>query len=543
MKLFEYAWAENFYFYERYFDTDLDKSVMSKIEAPYEWYEESSNGLYTSILDSNIKLDKKCGYKARDGREHYGFIDPMYKTIRDNYWNKEHGYNNNPRIWYLDIETRVGTASNGFPVPDKAIEPISLMQFYDNKTEVMFVLGLRDWKHQDDYKFDYDVRYIKCNDEIHMLETFLNIFKKLDPLIIYAWNGRGFDYPYIYNRLKLLGMDPNRMSNYGSVKLTESEFMGKKEFKISAAGNMWLDLLDVYRKYGFGVVTSYSLDNIAEHELGERKVQHTEYAAFDDFYTGKYIIPTNPRPDQLESKIYQYAITHGVDDEVRELAHSEFVYYGIKDTYLIKRIDEKKNFTALMLMIAEKMGVTLYDTMGTVKAWSQYIGNKSYLDNKVLPPKTEHSEPHVVGGYVRDPVKGKHKWVLSADVNSMYPLLGMVGFNMSPETFIPKHKLPSDLKDIVLAHFNDQEESNRLTLNKDVWAKCTELLNKYNMSLGINGAVFSKNTEGMVPELINSIYRDRKQAKKTMFDYDKRKIMIDEIIKQKLYDKERGMSV
>ena len=531
MKLFESSWRDGFSFYERYYDTQLKKSVKKLVDLPYEWYEPSSNGIYTSILDESIRLEKKQG-NAKQGKDQYGFLDPMYRNIRDNYWNKD-AYNINPNIWYLDIETRVGTVSTGFPVPEKAAEPISLMQFYDTNTSTMFVLGLRDWKHQNDYNFDYTVKYVKCKNEIELLENFLTLFQRLDPLIVYAWNGMGFDYPYIFNRLKNLGIDTDRLSNYGKTKLTQSEFQGRTDFSFSSDGHFFIDLMDVYKKFVFSPRPSYSLDTIAEIELGDKKVQHTEYAGFDDFYTGKYVIPNEPNEYQLNSKIYQEAIKNGVNDEVRELAHSEFVYYGIKDTYLIKQIDNKLNFTALMNMIAEKMGVQIGDSMGTVKPWSQYILNKSYLKKQIMPQRKEFGDPHVVGGYVRDPNKGKHKWVISADVNSMYPLLGMVGFNMSPETFIPKYKLPDLLRDLVLTYFNDQNEANRLDLSEDVWNTVIKELQEHNLALGINGAVFNKDKLGMVPEMVQSIYDSRKQAKKTMFKYEQQKILIKEILKYK----------
>jgi DNA polymerase elongation subunit (family B) len=530
MKLFESTWRDGFNFYERYYDESLGRSQKKRIDLPYEWYEPSSRGLYTYILDETLTLEKKQG-NAKQGREHYGFLDPMYRNIRDNYWN-QNKYQNKPRIWYLDIETRVGTCSTGFPVPERAAEPISLMQFYDSKEEVMIVLGLREWKHQHKYKFDYTVKYVQCNNEIHLIETFLNIFAKLDPLVIYAWNASGFDFPYIYNRMRNLGMDTGRLSNYGKVTYSEGEFQGRTEFKFNSDGHFFIDLMDVYKKFTFHPMPSYSLDSVASHELGETKVQHTEYAGFDDFYTGKYIIPDNPTEEQANSDIYKAAVA-GDWDEVRELAHSEFVYYGATDTYLIRRIDEAQNFTVLMGMIAEKMGVQLGDAMGTVKPWSQYILNKSMLSKQVMPMRQEFPDPHVVGGYVRDPNRGKHKWVVSIDVNSMYPLLGMVGFNMSPETYIAKYKLPDNLRDIVLQYFNDQNEEARLNLKPEIWETTTALLKEHNLALGINGAVFSKNKLGMVPEMVQDIYDSRKKAKKTMFKYEQRKILIEKLLKEK----------
>jgi len=533
MKQFEATWREGYQFFERAYDTNLQKSIKKPIDLPYEWYEPQSKGLYTYILDESIRLEKKQG-NAKQGRDQYGFLDPMYRNIRDNYWNKEGGYNTKPRIWYLDIETRVGTASTGFPVPEKAAEPISMFQFYDNKEDVMILLGVRDWKHESDYanKFDFPIKYINCDNEVKLIETYLSIFAKLDPLIIYAWNGGGFDFPYIYNRMKNLGMDTSRLSNYGSVSYSEGEFQGKINFKFNVDGHFYIDLMDVYKKFTFHPMPSYSLDSVAEFELKENKVQHSEYAGFDDFYTGNYIIPDNPTEEQRNSKIYKEAIASNLD-EVKELAHSEFVFYGAKDTYLIKRIDDKQNFTVLMLMIAEKMGVQIGDSMGTVKPWSQYISNKSMLNQQVMPMRQEFPNPHVVGGYVRDPNKGKHKWVVSADVNSMYPLLGMVGFNMSPETFVPKYKLPDALRDVILTYFNDQDESKRLTLPDDVWEHTTSLLNEHNMSLAINGAVFTKDKLGMIPEMVQDIYDSRKKAKNDMFKYQQRKILIKQILKEK----------
>lgn len=533
MELFENTWRSGYEFYERYFDTNLNKSVSRKIDLPYEWYEPSSTGLYTYILDETIKLEKKQGH-AKQGRDQYGFLDPMYRNIRDNYWRKD-AYNQDPRIWYLDIETRVGTCSTGFPVPEKAAEPISLMQIFDSQTNAMIVLGVREWKHQSSYDLPYPVKYVQCRDEIHLIETYISLFKRCDPLILYAWNAsgvNGFDYPYIYNRMKKLGMDPNQMSNYGDCKLVQGEYKGQVDWKFEADGHYYIDLQNVYKTFVKAPRPGYSLDAIAEVELRENKVDHSEYSTFDGFYTGDYNIPHDPTEEQKNSQIYKEAIA-GNWDEVRELAHSDFVYYGVTDTYLVKRIDDKLKFTSLMFMIADKMGVLFHDVLGTVKPWAQYILNTSHANMKITPPKQDHDNPNIVGGYVRDPNAGKHKWVLSADVNSMYPLLGMVGFNMSPETFVPKSKLPNDLKEYVLRYFNDQEEDRRFDIPKEEWERIIDVLEKHNMALGINGAVFSKEELGMIPEMVLEIYYSRKKAKGTMFKYEDQKILIKKIMHER----------
>ena len=508
MELFETSWKSKFEYYERVYCTNTKTSKTNKITLPSEWFKEDTRGTHSSILNKSVKLKRYQG-NAKDGREHWGFIDPIYRNIRDKYWHEhqEESYNRNPRIWYLDIETRVNRSyvntstptkiisyenkgiketstflelqnkfyddnnydikdytanllplskhhamkrNSGFPVPDKALEEISLIQIYDNKLKTAIIFGTREWKHQNDYKYDYNVQYIKCNNEVDLLTKYIKVFHKLNPLIIYAWNGNGFDYPYIRNRMKNLGMDENLLSVYGNIKYTEKEYGHKTIYEIKADGHYYLDLLEVYQKFTFGEQASYSLDFTAEKLLKKKKVQHTEYVAFDDFYTGKYVIPLNPTITQKNSKIYKAAI-EGNTQEVKELAHSDFVHYGVIDTVIIKEIDNKKNFTSLIIMIAEKMGVTLSDSMGTVKPWSKFIANKALLQNKVIP-KVHAKEDNISikGGHVAVPEIGLHKWTMSSDVNSMYPLLGMVGFNISPETFVELNKVPADLKGILL---------------------------------------------------------------------------------------------
>lgn len=530
MELFEATWREKYEFYERVYDTVQQKSIVRQIDSTYEWFEERDKAPYGSILDDNIRLEKKMGL-SRGNYEKYGLTDPMNINIRENYW-QDSRFNLDPRIFYLDIETRVGTCSKGFPVPDKAAEPISKIQIFDNKEQCVLLLGVKEWKHEKDYDLPYPVKNIVFKNEYDLINGFLTIFNKLDPLFIYAWNGDQFDFPYLYNRLKNIGFDTNRLSNYGKVKYSEELVKGRLQFRFSADGHFYYDLMKIYKKFVFEPRQSYALDYISELEIGEKKVEHTEYPTFDKFYLGEYEIPLNPTEEQKQTKIYQEAINNNWD-EVHELGHSEFCYYSYKDPLLIYKIDKRKNFTNILLMIAEKMGIQAGNALGTVTPWTNFLTNRSRIDNLVMPPKQDHDQPDVVGGFVRVPSVGLKRWVLSGDVNSMYPLLGMCGFNMSPETYVDIHNVPSDLRDIIIKYFNDQNEEARFDIPDDVWKETTRLLNKYNFSLGINGAIFRKDKLGMIPELVKEIYGTRKKAKKTMFEYEKAKIRIKTIIDQK----------
>lgn len=591
MKLFESAWRDGFEFFERVHDPLLNRSVKRKINLPFEWYEPKDNGLYESILDPALRFDKKQGRSA-DARGKYGSTDPIYRNIRENYW--QNNFNKSSRVWYLDIETRSGRSyknpgignitirntktqkctelsvkecqetfynmgeehfqyldsksefkplstnfymqrNRGFPVPERALEQVSMIQIFDSVLNQVIMIGTREWKHQAKYEhlMEYPVKYIVAKDELNLFEIYLKLFKELDPLILYAWNGLGFDYPYLFNRMKNLGLDTDELSNYGKAKLQETEFMGRIEFKIETPGHYYIDMLDAYKHYIKAPRSSYSLDNIAEIELKENKVDHSEYVQFDHFYLGLYSIPENPTQKQLDSEIYQLAIKDGITEEVRELGHSEFCWYSYKDPLLIKKLDDKLNFTDLIVRTAERMGVLHTDSFGTVRPWSQYIANIALQRSQVLPPTQDHDQPNVVGGYVKDPVRGRHKWVLSADVASMYPLLGMTAFNMSPETLRDLSQVSPGLRDIILSYFNDQNEGKLLDYSNEIWDATREELIQNNLNLGINGALFTKESTGIIPELVLDIYNSRKSTRKVEGQYKDRKILLQKIIHDK----------
>lgn len=540
MKLFESSFIKDFEYYERVFDTELNRSVIRKITVPFEWFEPSDRGQYISITDSTKRFERKQG-NSKQARGKDGVFNPIERTIRDNYWGNN--YNKNPRVFHLDIETRTGTNSKGFPKPELALEPVCLIQVHDSHSNTIFVFGDRNWTFEKNYsekikELGVNVKFFNCETEEQIFNGYFKLFKQLDPLIIYAWNGDGFDYPYLYNRAQNLGLDTGLFSNHGSVKLKKVKSGYRETHSLVADGHVYFDLLQVYKKFTFGQKASYSLENIASEELGENKVQHTEYEKFDDFYSGVYRVPENPTEEQKNSNVYKAAMAFKEtgDDKylklVQELSYSEFVYYGVKDPYLTLKIDQKKNFTALMVNLAEKMGVKLEDTLGTVKQWSQYIANKAYQNKEIIEARESSDETvSVKGGRVTEPIVGLHEWVCSVDVNSMYPNLGMRAFNMSPEKFVPKHKLPPDLREYILRYFNDEDEDARMTLPEDVWDKVSELLKQNEMCLGINGAVFKTDSIGMIPEIIKTIYSERKEAKKTQFEYEKKKLLIKDILK------------
>ena len=523
--LFESVWTKKGKTFVREYNPDTNKSQKRETHYKSEYYLPDPLGEYKGLLD-NKPLRKVQG-SAYGVENAYGEKNAKYVCLRDEYFDKDK-YNLSPNVWFLDIETSVGTNSEGFPEPTEALEPIVLIQFFDEKTKTGYVLGLEDWYYKDDpeYKTDFKLVYKQYETEHDLINGFINLFETLDPLIIYAWNGSGFDFPYIFNRFKNLGINTNKLSNYGNSYLRTKELNSKTVHDVISEGHYWIDLMDVYKHFVFKNVPDYSLDTIGEIEAGVKKVSHDNYLKFDDFRTGKYYIHNNETEEQKQKKIHRCAVAleqnpnhpqaNKLKEYIKKKSYSDFVWYGVQDFVVLKGIHDAQNFTSLMTSMASRMGCTIEDTLGTLVAWDKYITNTLYKDKKIAPPKNITDEtPNVTGGFVRDPIVGKHKWILSVDVNSMYPLLGMASFGMSPESYIPMEKRPQELQEITKLLLTQNEEKI-INLPEETWNKIIQTAKRYNVSLAVGGATFDKNIDGVVPKLVTEIYKGRKQAKKEM---------------------------
>ncbi len=531
MKLFEQSWTQAGKTYIREFDTVSKISEKRLTNYKAEYFTKDSLGSYTGFLDQQ-KLRKVQGsaYKVPDA---YNATAAPYVAIREEFFGKS--YNLTPGTFYLDIETSVATqpGSQGFPQPEEALEPIVLIQFFDTKSNKGYILGLEEWYQREDYNYDFNLEYIHCKSEKELLNKYLELFKELDPLMIYAWNGDMFDFPYIFNRLQNIGIRTDKLSNYGKVKLdTKKLDNGSITNTLNAQGHWYADLMEIYKKFVFDTVPSYSLDYIGTKETGISKVDHSNYLKFDDFRTGKYVILGNETEETKATKIYRAALAKEKLKEtdpafaklqkyIKEKSYSEFCHYGALDFVILKGIDESRNFTSIMVAMAETMGCQIQDTLATLKPWNAYISNIALEDGLVLPPRKDNPKPEIIGGFVSVPEVGKHRWILSADINSMYPLLGMVAHNMSAETFVQVQDRPKDLQVLIDKYFYNQDEARVLKLDKSIFDQTSKLLQKYNYCLGFNGAIFSREQEGLIPKLVKSIYSERKGKKKEMFKYEK----------------------
>jgi DNA polymerase elongation subunit (family B) len=207
------------------------------------------------------------------------------------------------------------------------------------------------------------------------------------------------------------------------------------------------------------------LDYIASVELGQKKLDHSEFDTFKDFYTKGW---------------------------------QKFVEYNIIDVELVDRMEDKMKLIELALTMAYDAKVNYEDVFSQVRMWDTIIYNYLKKRNIVIPPK-ERSDKNekYAGAYVKEPIPGKYDWVVSFDLNSLYPHL-IMQYNISPET-LQDTRHPSATVDKIL----DQQITFEMYKDNAVCA---------------NGAMYRKDVRGFLPELMEKIYKDRTVFKKKMLE-------------------------
>lgn len=408
-----------------------------------------------SIRDCKDFIER---YKDVEGFSVYGNTNYAYQFISDT-WTKEVKFDKDLiRIMSLDIET---TTEEGFPNIRQANEEILLITIQDNKTKQIRTYGTRQYTDK-----IANGRYIQCSDEFTMLTRFLKDWNMLAPDIVTGWNIQFFDLPYLATRIeRILGEDGVKLlSPWGSVRKRNIFVKGNEELAIDIDGIAVLDYIDLYKKFTYTKQENYRLDTIAEVELGERKLKNPG-ENFKEFYTDHW---------------------------------DTFVQYNIKDVVLVDRLEDKMRLVELAIVMAFNAKLNFDDVFSQVRMWDTLIYN--YLKSKkvVIPNKKHNSKTESIeGGYVKDPMTGFHNWIVSFDLNSLYPHL-IMHYNMSPETLLtgPEYVYPSKVE-----HYLDR-------------SKVPEIGEGY--CVAANGTCYRKDALGFLPELMRKMYDDRKKFKKQM---------------------------
>ena len=364
----------------------------------------------------------------------------------------------------LDIEVY---SDAGFPTPEEALHPITAITLKTSRSEVYHVWGLKDWDINKTQHKTLLIQYHKCESEVELLVKFLTFWKKDYPDAITGWNVRFFDMPYIINRIARIGDSKaaEMLSPWGLIGKKSVQFKNKNMDMYDITGIAQLDYYDLFQKFGYsyGAQESYKLDHIAYVVLGERKLSYEEYGSLRNLYNEN---------------------------------HQLYIDYNIKDVELIERIDQKMDLITLCLTIAYKAGVNYSDAFGTTSIWDSIV-YRELNTKRVAIPHRSHAEKIDVkfaGGYVKEVKPAMYKWVVSFDLNSLYPNI-IAQWNMSPETLLKGH---GDMLQSSVEHYLNNKPT------------------RDDVAVAANGSMYKKDAQGVMPKIIVDYYAERTVIKKEM---------------------------
>ncbi len=467
---------------------------------------------YESISECNEKFFRRHCFD--EGFEWLGTTRFAYNFIYDNFPDLKPDPSK-LREAVIDIEVDTTEKYPDIENADCAITAITLM-FKD----LTLVWGLGEFV-SDDPK----IKYKQCKNEREMLAHFLDVWERFRPDVISGWNIEGFDVPYIVNRIihVLNEKEAQRLSPFGVLREYFMMHFGRRVRSYKILGVVILDYMAMYKKFTYHVQESYSLNHICWSELGEKKTDYSEFENLAGLYKNN---------------------------------HQLFMEYNVRDCALVWKLDDKLKFLALVYEFAYDSKVNMNDALGSVMSWDTIINNY-LMDQGIVVPGDPHAmeryreiilreraeendeeyvdpnevkavaeyhdtasakkkrkriflDDHLekvedespVGGHVKDPIRGMYDWVVSFDLQSLYPHL-IMAYNISPEMAMPRKVQTNGKIDVDM-------------FLGDLPPHLTDFLKNKNVALAANGSMYKRDKQGFFAALMEDLFAKRKEFKNKM---------------------------
>lgn len=324
-----------------------------------------------------------------------------------------------PNIYFMDIETEV---VDGFPEPVEAkTRVLNIAIVCKHK---VLVLGLQALAAEDSAKLqtdtneyfakfnkNYEVKYVVFETEYAMLHT---LFNKLIPKmpVLTGWNFVEYDWVYLCNRARNMGININVASPTGKLQKAWSKNLEKPKNAELPAHRLVVDYMELYSKWDTSVKIkeSTSLDFVSGKILGTKKLAY-----------------------------------EGTIQQMHDNDYYKYTLYNIIDTILVQLIHEKNKYIDIMLGVSKLCRVRMIDAYSTIRTTEGVLRRpmreklgivfvRNIADDENDSNGEMVAEKLLEGGWVKDPITGMNMWVAVLDFASLYPTT-MRQNNIAPESF------------------------------------------------------------------------------------------------------------
>jgi len=405
-------------------------------------------------------------YENTAGFEISGYTNFLYTYIYDTFRGEIKYDPSLVSVVSLDIETKIGKEDIATAIETTPNEITAITISRKGKKTTF---GLKPFESDRE-----DIKYYHCASEEDLLKAFITVLNSVEysPDVLTGWNIEFFDIPYLVRRiLKLLGEEyVKALSPWGVIKPYDVEIKGRKIASYELIGISILDYLAIYKKFTYTEQETYKLDHIAAVELNDRKVDYKTlgYSNLNDLW---------------------------------ERNHQLFIEYNIQDVEIIDKLEQKMKLIELVFTLAYMAKVNYTDTLGSVKIWEVYIHNFLMDRNLVVfKQKSSNLSTEFAGGYVKEVQTGMHKWVVSFDLDSLYPHL-IMQYNISPEMFVKRLSSFYSIDTLLQRNMNLEEEGKSLEF-----------------SYAANGCLYRRDKQGFLAEIMEKLYAGRSTYKKQMIE-------------------------
>ena len=380
----------------------------------------------------------------------------------------------------FDIETY--SIDNTFPkptIPENVITHIGTKWTWSNeqKSHLSYLVSLNSDKIKDS-----DIIHFIFDSEKKLLENFIENFRKLDPDIIYHYNGDSFDWNFIAVRCQKYNLD----LNISKIKF-EPALIKKTSFSSSAYGTTRYNRLIIPGRINFDILifmqrefkeNSYKLNDICMKYLGKEKDPITVSDIFNSY---------RDLNKDLSKKVGFYCLQ---DSLLPQLLVDHF--------YILENQIGMSNVTLVPF--------TFLFTQGQeIKAFSQIL-NKTLSKGYIVPDFFEtKTDEKFTGATVMTPETGGYfdYPVAVLDFEGLYPSI-MMAHNLCYSSYIKDN------------------------LNFECEIKKFEWTDTH----GSHSYLFAQNTDSVLPELLLELKTSRNVAKKLKKEstgilkviYDKRQL-------------------
>ena len=341
--------------------------IYQEYPANFTFYYDDPRGKFRTIYGTPV-----ARFSTRNGKEFHkelrinnnkrlweSDINPVFRCLSENYLGKDA-----PTLQtaFLDIEVDFDS-ERGFSSPEDPFNPITAVSVYLDWMDQLITMVVPPKHMSDETAQEIAAKFENClvfRSEAELLNTFLEIIADAD--ILSGWNSEGYDIPYLVNRTTriLSKNDTRRFCLWDQLpKRRTFERYGNEETTYDLVGRVHLDYMQLYRNYTYHEMHSYSLDTIAEYELGERKVA----------YEGTL--------DQLYNKDWQ-----------------KFIDYNRQDTMLLAKLDKKLKMIDLQLKKArlDQQAAKETDTEETIPTAQGMVLSRNDLLERIIAGNKENSK-------------------------------------------------------------------------------------------------------------------------------------------------------